>query len=73
MPSIIVGPIKISAVNDGNVNFGDLFYNSPVSSSKSVTGSGGGNTGDFSQVNNLFSIVVAIDPDVSDSNNVGNV
>ncbi|WP_408006273.1 spore germination protein [Pseudalkalibacillus sp. A8] len=72
MPTIIIAPIKISAVNDGTVNFGDLFYNSPVSTSKTAQGSGGGNTGDFLTENNFFSVTFTIDPDASDSNNIGN-
>ncbi|WP_221564878.1 spore germination protein [Alkalihalobacillus sp. TS-13] len=70
MPTIIIAPIKISSVTGGTVNFGDLFYNSPVSTSKSAGGSGGGNTGDFLTENNLFSVSITIDPDVADSNNV---
>ena len=44
MPAI-VGPIAINSISGGVVNFGDSFYLSPKSSSKSALGSGAGNTG----------------------------
>ncbi|MCK1992899.1 spore germination protein [Peribacillus muralis] len=44
MPAI-VGPIQIFNVGSGNLLFGDAAVISPKSSSKSVTGSGSGNTG----------------------------
>ncbi|WLD91593.1 spore germination protein [Alkalihalobacillus sp. AL-G] len=73
MPSIILAPIKISAVSsNGTVNFGDTLYISPKSTSKSASGSGGGNTGDFMLVNNVWNITNTIDPDISDSNNLAN-
>ncbi|MCY9268839.1 spore germination protein, partial [Bacillus licheniformis] len=54
------------------VNFGDSFYLSPKSTSKSALGSGAGNTGDFLIVNNGINATNYIDPDVSDQNVVGN-
>ncbi|KZZ84562.1 MULTISPECIES: spore germination protein [Bacillaceae] len=71
MPAI-VGPIKINTVSGGVVNFGDTFYLSPKSSSKSAAGSGGGNTGDFWILNNGISATNMIDPDVADQNIVAN-
>ncbi|KGX87796.1 spore germination protein [Pontibacillus litoralis] len=69
MPSI-VGPIKINSVGGGVINFGDSFYISPKSSSKSNTGSGSGNTGDFINTNNGFSTSNPIDPDALDQPNL---
>lgn len=71
MPAI-VGPIKINEISGGIVNFGDTFFLSPKSESKSVSGSGSGNTGDFHIVNNVFSISSGIDPDVNDQNQTAN-
>ena len=67
MPSIIGGPFKINS-NSGVVNFGDSFNISPKSTSKSVTGSGSANTGDFIMTNNGFSVSNTLDPDVADQN-----
>ncbi|RAV22501.1 spore germination protein [Paenibacillus contaminans] len=66
MPSIVLAPIKISSVS-GQVNFGDVFQIAPKSASKSYSGSGGGNTGDFSQTFSLISLTNTIDPDLVDS------
>lgn len=71
MPAI-VGPIKINSVDGGVVNFGDSFYLSPKSQSKTASGSGGGNTGDFLITNNGISATNMIDPDVKDQNMVAN-
>ncbi|GAE93621.1 protein GerPF [Gracilibacillus boraciitolerans JCM 21714] len=66
MPSI-VGPIKINSVGGGGViNFGDSFYLSPKSASKSAYGAGANNTGDFLNTNTGFNITNAIDPDAVD-------
>ncbi len=70
MPAI-VGPIKINEVS-GIVNFGDTFYLSPKNQSKSASGSGGGNVGDFHIVNNGLSATNMVDPDVSDQNMTAN-
>ncbi|RYG72614.1 spore germination protein [Lentibacillus lipolyticus] len=67
MPSM-VGPIKINSVGGGVVNFGDSFYLSPKSSSKTSTGSGAQNTGDFICTNNGVSSTNPLDPDVNDQN-----
>ncbi|GAA3404358.1 spore germination protein [Paenibacillus hodogayensis] len=66
MPAILLGAIKITGAN-GNVTFGDVLQISPNSSSKTYTGSGGGNTGDFSQAISLLSFTITSDPDVIDS------
>jgi len=71
MPSI-VGPLKINSVGGGVVNFGDSFYVSPKSSSKTNAGSGGLNTGDFICTNNGFSSTNPFDPDVVDQPTVAN-
>jgi len=69
MPSYIAGPIKITNVSsEGTVNFGDTLQIAPKSASKSFSGAGGGNTGDFLQTNTFVSFTNSIDPDVSDSN-----
>lgn len=74
MPSVILAPIKISTVeSNGTVNFGDTLYISPKSTSKSASGSGGGNTGDFMLVNNFWNMTNTLDPDISDSNNLANL
>jgi len=70
MPSFILAPIKITQVSSGaSVTFGDVFEISPSSNSKSYSGSGGGNTGDFLQTNNFISFTNSADPDVIDSIN----
>ncbi|MEC2077141.1 spore germination protein [Metabacillus fastidiosus] len=71
MPAI-VGPIKINSVDGGIVNFGDSFYLSPKSSSKSVLGAGAANTGDFLFVNSGINASNFNDPDVNDQNMTGN-
>ncbi|ALC80678.1 MULTISPECIES: spore germination protein [Bacillus] len=71
MPAI-VGPISINSISGGVVNFGDSFYLSPKSSSKTASGAGAGNTGDFLIVNNGINATNYIDPDVNDQNMVGN-
>jgi spore germination protein PF len=67
MPAIIGGPFKINS-NQGVINFGDSINISPKSTSKSVSGSGGGNTGDFIVTNNGININNTLDPDVADQN-----
>lgn len=65
MPSI-VGPLKINSVSGGTVNFGDAFYIAPKSSSKTNSGSGSNNTGDFINTNNLISSTHPYDQDLFD-------
>ncbi|MFC0557691.1 spore germination protein [Halalkalibacter alkalisediminis] len=72
MPSIVTGPLKINS-NEGVMNFGDSLNISPKSSSKSVSGSGGGISGDFVVTNNGFNINNVSDPDVLDQNQTANV
>ena len=73
MPSFISGPIKITHVSgDGTVNFGDVLQIAPKSTSKSYTGSGGSNNGDFLQTNTYASFTNTGDSDVADSNTVAN-
>ncbi|WP_085992769.1 spore germination protein [Oceanobacillus senegalensis] len=71
MPSI-VGPIKINNVGGGVINFGDAFYLSPKSTSKTNAGSGGLNTGDFINTNNGYSTTRTLDPDLADQTQTGN-
>ncbi|RDY69872.1 spore germination protein [Halobacillus trueperi] len=54
MPSVF-GSISINSVDGGVVNYGDSFSSSPVNSSKSNSGSGGGNVGNFINTNNFIS------------------
>ena len=71
MPAI-VGPIKITSISDGIVNFGDSFYLSPKSSAQTYAGSGGFNTGDIQLINNGASVTNTLDPDLIDQPTVGN-
>ncbi|MDC3413731.1 spore germination protein [Aquibacillus sp. 3ASR75-11] len=71
MPSV-VGPIKINSVGGGVVNFGDSFYLSPKSASKTSSGSGAFNTGDFICTNNGLNSTNVSDPDVADQNTTAN-
>ncbi|MFB1050053.1 spore germination protein [Paraliobacillus sp. JSM ZJ581] len=65
MPAI-VGPIKIVSVGGGVINFGDSFYLSPKSSSKTSAGSGAFNTGDFINTNSGLNATNTLDPDAVD-------
>ncbi|MBM7702638.1 MULTISPECIES: spore germination protein [Bacillaceae] len=71
MPAL-VGPVQIVSVGGGVVTFGDTFYVSPKSASKTAAGSGGFNTGNFINTNTGFSATNAIDPDLADQNIVAN-
>ncbi|GAE35442.1 spore germination protein [Halalkalibacter akibai] len=72
MPSIVTGPLKVNS-NDGVMNFGDSLNISPKSTSKSVSGSGGGISGDFIITNNGFNINNVADPDLIDQNQSANI
>ncbi|MFD1361021.1 spore germination protein [Lentibacillus salinarum] len=67
MPSV-VGPIKINSVDGGVINFGDSFYLSPKSTSKTSSGSGSFNTGDFLNTNSGVNSTNPVDPDINDQN-----
>lgn len=70
MPSIVLAPIKITSISvDSSVIIGDVLQVTPKSTSKSFSGSGGGNIGDFLQTNNLISLTNTFDPDVADTTN----
>ncbi|UOQ43479.1 spore germination protein [Halobacillus salinarum] len=71
MPSL-VGAVSINSVGGGVVNFGDGFYLSPKSTSKTSAGSGALNTGNFICTNNGLSSTNPIDPDVNDQNVTAN-
>ncbi|OCA89040.1 spore germination protein [Pseudobacillus wudalianchiensis] len=72
MPSIVTGPFKVNT-NSGIMNFGDTLNIAPKSIFKQVNGAGGTNTGDFVTTNNGISISSAIDPDVADQTQAGNL
>ncbi|MBA2874855.1 spore germination protein [Thermaerobacillus caldiproteolyticus] len=73
MPSFIGGPVKITHVSgDGTVNFGDVLQIAPKSTTKSHSGSGGTNNGDFMQTNTFVSFTNTSDPDAVDSNTAAN-
>jgi spore germination protein PF len=71
MPAI-VGPVAINSVGGGVINFGDSFYISPKSASKTSAGSGALNTGNFVITNNGLSATNTIDPDINDQDIVAN-
>jgi spore germination protein PF len=71
MPAII-GPVQITTVSGGIVQFGDSLYISPKSNSKSVTGSGAGNTGGFVITNNGVSASNVLDTNLIDQPTIGN-
>lgn len=64
---IVFGSIKINS-NSGTIVTGNSLNASPISTSKSVYGSGSNNTGYFIQTNNGPSSSTEIDPDAADSN-----
>ncbi|TYR77262.1 spore germination protein [Rossellomorea vietnamensis] len=55
MPCFIKN-VYIKEVSGGEVTFGAPLYQSPISSTKSTTGSGSGNTGPFQITNTGFSV-----------------
>ncbi|KOP81686.1 spore germination protein [Cytobacillus solani] len=71
MPAI-TGPVQIINVDSGIVQFGDAVFISPKSSSKSITGSGAGNTGGFIITNNGLSASNVLDTNLVDQPMVGN-
>lgn len=48
-------PIIIGNVGDGNVQFGPILNQSPISVSKNTSGAGGGNSGPFVITNTFWS------------------
>ncbi|WP_248923926.1 spore germination protein [Paenibacillus hamazuiensis] len=71
MPSIVAAPIKIIDVTaNSTVNIGDALQITPKSTSKTYTGSGGGNIGDLSVSVSVFSSTNTFDPDAIDSANI---
>lgn len=71
MPAFI-GPVQISNVGGGTVQFGDALNIAPKSNSKSNSGSGAGNTAAFIMTNNGISATNHIDNNLIDQPNVGN-
>lgn len=59
--------------NSGVINFGETLNISPKSISKSVSGSGGSNSGDFTMTINGVNVNNTLDPDVVDQNIAGNI
>lgn len=64
MPSIVQS-VNINS-NSGTVNFGDTLSISPISNSKSVSGQGGGNTGNLVNTLNGANINNVLDPSLVD-------
>ena len=72
MPAF-VGPVQIEEIfGDGIFTVGDAFSLSPKGSSKASFGSGSINTGDFTEMQNLFSITTFDDVDLIDQVNLFN-
>ncbi|MDF2536007.1 MAG: spore germination protein [Bacillales bacterium] len=71
MPAI-VGPVQIINVDGGTVQFGDTLLMNPKAASKSVAGSGAGNTGAFILTNNLISVDNILDVNAIDQPILGN-
>ncbi|MFL0475752.1 spore germination protein [Priestia sp. 179-F W1.4 NHS] len=70
---ILIANVCIPNVTGGIVTFGDTYYVSPKSNTKSASGAGGGNTGIFVNTNSGVSGTNTVDPDVSDQNSTGNI
>jgi hypothetical protein len=72
MPAF-VGPVQIDEIfRNGVFTVGDAFILSPKGSSKASLGSGVANTGDFTEMHNLFSITNFDDVDLIDQVNISN-
>ncbi|GIN62902.1 putative spore germination protein GerPF [Robertmurraya siralis] len=71
MPAI-VGPVQVINLGGGVLQFGDSLFISPKSASKSMSGSGAGNTGGFIITNNLISASNTLDTNLVDQPLVGN-
>jgi spore germination protein PF len=73
MPAMIIGGIKVTNVSgNGTVNMGDVLQIAPKSTTKTNSGAGGGNSGDFLQTNTFCSVVNILDSDGVDSGVKGN-
>lgn len=70
MPAV-VGAVNINS-NSGTVNFGDALNISPKQTSKTFSGSGGGNTGNIVNTVNGVSLTNTLDPSIIDQPQVGN-
>lgn len=72
MPAF-VGPVELLSIETTGVfTVGDAFSLSPKSTEKGSFGSGVGNTGDFTESQNLFSITKFDDSDVVDQSKAFN-
>ncbi|MCD1258696.1 spore germination protein [Paenibacillus athensensis] len=71
MPAI-VGNVKILSVGPSSiVHFGDSVILSPTSTSKTFSGAGSFNTGDFPRIYNTYSTTVTNDADLLEANASG--
>jgi spore germination protein PF len=64
LPSVVQS-VNINS-NSGTVNFGDTLSISPTNSSKTVSGQGGGNTGNMVNTLNGVSVNNVLDPSIID-------
>jgi hypothetical protein len=69
MPSLI-GSVNIESVGGGAFTVGDVIRISPNDSSKTTSGSGGFNTGDYMFVSNKKNVTNVNDPDISDQQSI---
>lgn len=73
MPAF-VGPIQLNAIGRSAMfTVGDSFALSPKSQSQSSIGSGGANTGDFIDTQNVFNITNFYDADLIDQSDFLNM
>ncbi|PGT89269.1 spore germination protein [Bacillus sp. AFS040349] len=72
MPAL-VGPIMLNRIRDAAVfKVGDTFSLSPKSQDESSVGAGALNTGDFIEIENVFTITNFEDSDIVDQPNTFN-
>jgi spore germination protein PF len=71
MPAF-VGPIHISNVGGGTVQFGDTFIISPKSNAKTIAGGGSFNTALFSLTNTGINLNNVLDTKLIDQPTIGN-
>jgi spore germination protein PF len=69
---IVINHVVIPNVTGGVVTFGDTYYVSPKSNSKTAQGSGSSNTGICVNTNSGLSNTNTLDPDGSDQTGFGN-
>jgi spore germination protein PF len=69
---IVINHVVIPNVTGGVVTFGDTYYVSPKSNTKTAQGSGSSNTGICVNTNSGLSNTNTLDPDGTDQNGFGN-